>query len=158
MSFVEISKEEMERTLSLFNATDYTPPYGTTEYVYRIEIKPFVIIVVYSSVSTLTDWARGIGKDAIRLVLLYEMKKAEHHYVDVTFPIGKETKTYRSAGWEERLVEKIKQLKEQGEKVKICPKDSGVMKKKTGPYGDFWGCSFYPDCHYTERYVEVKTA
>ena len=33
---------------------------------------------------------------------------------------------------------------------KICPSCSKPMKVKNGSRGDFWGCSGYPECKYTE--------
>lgn len=34
--------------------------------------------------------------------------------------------------------------------LKTCPKCGNIMKKRSGIYGEFWGCSGYPDCRYTE--------
>lgn len=39
-------------------------------------------------------------------------------------------------------------LKEKG--MKICPRCKNIMKKRNGRYGEFWGCSGYPNCRYTE--------
>lgn len=46
--------------------------------------------------------------------------------------------------------------------VKKCPKCSvGTLKKRRGKFGDFWGCSEYPDCYYTvdcdDKRVEQKS-
>ena len=35
--------------------------------------------------------------------------------------------------------------------AKKCPKCGNVLKKRTGKFGDFWGCMSYPDCRYTEN-------
>lgn len=35
-------------------------------------------------------------------------------------------------------------------KVKVCPKCGNVLKRRTGKYGEFWGCTSFPDCRYTE--------
>lgn len=37
-----------------------------------------------------------------------------------------------------------------GIKGKKCPKCGLLMKKRNGRFGEFWGCSGYPDCRYTE--------
>ena len=34
---------------------------------------------------------------------------------------------------------------------KKCPKCNGTMKKRNGKYGEFWGCTAYPKCKYTEN-------
>lgn len=35
--------------------------------------------------------------------------------------------------------------------VKMCPKCGQFLKKRSGRYGEFWGCSGYPACRYTEN-------
>lgn len=40
-------------------------------------------------------------------------------------------------------------LKEKG--MKVCPRCKSIMKKRNGRYGEFWGCSGYPNCRYTEN-------
>ncbi len=35
-------------------------------------------------------------------------------------------------------------------KVKVCPRCGNVMKRRSGKFGDFWGCASFPDCRYTE--------
>lgn len=32
-----------------------------------------------------------------------------------------------------------------------CPCCGALMIRRTGPYGDFWGCTRYPDCRGTLR-------
>lgn len=34
---------------------------------------------------------------------------------------------------------------------KICPVCGSEMKKRNGRYGEFWGCTSYPRCRYTEN-------
>ncbi len=34
---------------------------------------------------------------------------------------------------------------------RICPVCGSPMKKRNGRYGEFWGCSSYPDCRHTEK-------
>jgi hypothetical protein len=33
---------------------------------------------------------------------------------------------------------------------RTCPACGSQMEKRTGRYGDFWGCSGYPQCKHTE--------
>lgn len=35
--------------------------------------------------------------------------------------------------------------------IKTCPKCGQFLKKRSGRYGEFWGCSGYPACRYTEN-------
>lgn len=35
--------------------------------------------------------------------------------------------------------------------IKCCPRCGQFMKKRNGRYGEFWGCSGYPACRYTEN-------
>lgn len=35
--------------------------------------------------------------------------------------------------------------------LKKCPKCAGMLKLKKGVYGEFWGCSSFPACRYTEN-------
>lgn len=47
-----------------------------------------------------------------------------------------------------------KDLEEKGidtSRIKICPKCGESMRKRNGKYGEFWGCSGYPNCRYTEN-------
>lgn len=38
-----------------------------------------------------------------------------------------------------------------GMHMELCPKCSGELKKRSGKYGSFWGCSNYPKCRYTKK-------
>lgn len=33
--------------------------------------------------------------------------------------------------------------------VPVCPKCGNVLKKRNGKFGEFWGCSGYPECRFT---------
>ena len=33
--------------------------------------------------------------------------------------------------------------------MEVCPICGGILKLKNGRYGEFYGCSNYPECHYT---------
>lgn len=35
--------------------------------------------------------------------------------------------------------------------VKTCPRCGNTMKKRSGKFGEFWGCGGFPDCRYTEN-------
>ena len=42
-------------------------------------------------------------------------------------------------------------VKKQKIKSGICPKCNGVLIKRSGPYGKFWGCSNYPKCKFVQK-------
>ena len=35
--------------------------------------------------------------------------------------------------------------------LKMCPRCGQFLRKRSGRYGEFWGCSGYPACRYTEN-------
>ena len=35
--------------------------------------------------------------------------------------------------------------------IKLCPGCGLPMQKRNGRFGEFWGCTGYPDCRYTEN-------
>ena len=47
-------------------------------------------------------------------------------------------------------LEKMPAAKKQS-KEKICPECWLPMKKRNGRFGEFWGCTGYPDCRHTEN-------
>lgn len=47
-------------------------------------------------------------------------------------------------------LEKMPAAKKQS-KEKICPECGLPMKKRNGRFGEFWGCTGYPDCRHTEN-------
>jgi len=52
----------------------------------------------------------------------------------------------------ERLIQKAAtEHVESGEKLRTCPKcGKGTLSKRNGKFGEFYGCTNYPDCKYTE--------
>ena len=50
----------------------------------------------------------------------------------------------------EKLGEEMSSL-EVMENMKVCPKCGQFLKKRSGRFGEFWGCSGYPACRYTEN-------
>lgn len=51
----------------------------------------------------------------------------------------------------EKLAYEIEHPSEAAKAIKKCPKCGNVMKKRNGKFGEFWGCTGYPDCHWTEN-------
>lgn len=50
------------------------------------------------------------------------------------------------AVWEEQAKKEASDLTRES-----CPKCGSILVKRKGPYGQFWGCSSYPGCRYTEK-------
>lgn len=51
----------------------------------------------------------------------------------------------------EKLGEEIIHPSEAAKRVKKCPRCGNAMRKRNGKFGEFWGCSGYPECKYTEN-------
>lgn len=56
-------------------------------------------------------------------------------------------------GLEDKTSEKITNILEDQDKK--CPLCSNPMSKKSGPYGEFWGCNNYPNCKGT---IKIKSS
>lgn len=37
------------------------------------------------------------------------------------------------------------------EKIEVCPKCGGELRKRSGKFGEFWGCGNFPGCRYTRN-------
>ena len=42
-------------------------------------------------------------------------------------------------------------LQERLKQMETCPKCGNILMRRTGKFGEFWGCSSYPDCRYTRN-------
>ncbi len=51
----------------------------------------------------------------------------------------------------EKLRGEMEHPSEDAESVKICPDCGEIMVRRNGRYGEFWGCSGYPECTHTEK-------
>ena len=49
----------------------------------------------------------------------------------------------------EKLGEEINNPSEEAKRVRRCPKCGNPLKLRHGKYGEFWGCTGYPDCRFT---------
>lgn len=47
------------------------------------------------------------------------------------------------------LIREMENPSDAAKKVKVCPRCGNIMKKRSGIYGEFWGCASYPDCKCT---------
>ncbi|NBI69651.1 DNA polymerase III subunit epsilon [Clostridiaceae bacterium] len=44
-----------------------------------------------------------------------------------------------------------KELRGAGRTLRLCPRCGQTLKRRSGRYGAFWGCSGFPACRYTEH-------
>lgn len=51
----------------------------------------------------------------------------------------------------ENLGKELEKVKSGESDMKLCPKCGSVLKLRNGRYGQFFGCSGYPDCRHTEK-------
>ncbi|MBR6960174.1 MAG: topoisomerase DNA-binding C4 zinc finger domain-containing protein [Clostridiales bacterium] len=51
----------------------------------------------------------------------------------------------------ECLLKESQDPSEAAKGMKVCPLCGCLMKQRTGKFGEFWGCTGYPDCKYTEN-------
>ncbi len=51
----------------------------------------------------------------------------------------------------ECLRREIEHPSEAAKAVRKCPKCGSLLRKRSGRYGEFWGCSGYPACKFTEN-------
>lgn len=99
--------------------------------------------VVCSSLKSMTKGIQILIKD--KADVLDDTKKQKiYDYISKNQHIGKE------ARYEHK--EKVKEYKENLEemkKLKICPYCKTELVLRKGKYGEFYGCSNYPECKYT---------
>lgn len=50
----------------------------------------------------------------------------------------------------EHLGEEMKNPSEAAKGIKQCPRCGSPLKLRSGRFGQFWGCTSYPDCKYTK--------
>lgn len=51
----------------------------------------------------------------------------------------------------EYLAKEISNPSEAAKAVKKCPKCGSLLKVRSGRFGEFWGCTGYPDCRFTQN-------
>ena len=52
------------------------------------------------------------------------------------------------------LAKEISNPSSAANQILVCPKCGNILKKRSGIYGDFLGCASYPDCKYTQKYLQ----
>jgi len=139
--FVTITKEQMHSVLTACGFT-HTPNPKSLEYMYDKSVEfngiPY-ILRVFTSVDTRTNKSRSIGADAIRTVVLTQAGKV----------VSKEKRVNRSEGWAIRLNARIDTWNQD---LHTCPQcQKGMLVLRKGKFGQFYGCTTYPQCGYITR-------
>lgn len=143
--FTRFTKKEFEQclheTFLYFEEVKYD---WTNEIVYEAESKNGNFIIrCFSSLDRRTGELRDKGSDAIRLVVLHE---------ETGRPVVKEKRTNRIKTWCKNLKQKIENIKNRKDEIKICSECGSVMviRENSDSGNKFWGCTSYPDCSNTE--------
>jgi hypothetical protein len=108
---------------------------GTTEKVYAKLVAPNTSLRIYSSIESGTS--RQCGEDAIRVVL------ATRNPSGIKI-VGSSRRVNRTKNWRDNLQKRLDSWLEM--LGPPCPKCGAAMVERSGAYGEFWGCSNYPEC------------
>lgn len=107
---------------------------------------PNVVLRCFTTIDKGTRKARGKGADAIRLVVWNKQKRR---------PMGGRKKTLRIKTWRKNLGDKIDDLMaHQKDYTQMCDECGSWMVIRDGKYGEFYGCSNYPECDNTMEIEE----
>ncbi len=152
--FVTFSKQDFDEFMSKHYPNSSLSPFSpeVSEYIYLIPTNiPHIIVKVFSSIDTRTNISREYGSDALRVVL-YNNK--------INRPISSPHKSHikRMKNWRLYLKSAITELKNKVEFYnRTCPKCGNPLVHRISKRGDFFGCSSYPQCIYTEPFDKPKT-
>ena len=143
MSYSKFSKTKFEQ---IFHALEpdfeldgsFMGRINSYEYIYSAPIANGFQLVLYSSVSTQTNEARAKGNDTIRLNLYHNTSSK---------PVRTATKTLRTDNWMVNLQSKVEELIAVATDSEPCTGCDGELIRKKGEYGEFIGCTNYPECN-----------
>ena len=106
-------------------------------------------------------WGRTLGNDYIDTVLLSRalLPGMSHTLGNMAMHYGISTEGAHRALNDcimtqqvfERLKNEIEHPAPATPEFRICPRCGGLVFRKNGRYGEFWGCLAYPDCGFTEN-------
>ena len=134
-----ISKAKMETLLIEMQGFHPVELPNCKEFVYERETGRVlgdypVVVRVYSSVDTRTHQSRANGKDAIRVVLMWQDR-----------PLKGAKRVHRIATWAKNLIQRIESV-EDTRMIYICKDCEIPMVEKKGKFGRFMGCRNFPKC------------
>ena len=144
--YCEIPKDDMESFMTVSRFVPVVVP-GSIELVYERPVLGGLSVRVFSSVTERLGAARSVGADAIRVVVWAKDKR---------IVVASEKRVHRVTGWRENLADRIAKALSRIERGQIptcgC---GGYWVKRSGKYGEFFGCSSYPTCRNTRK-TEVE--
>lgn len=137
--FTLITAGEMDTVLSEAGFQKVEMTDGTKEAVYEFPHQrlPHVVVRIYTSISDLMS--RGCGEDAIR-VILFDKR--------INKAVAKGVRTHRIVGWQDRMLQKARDLYLSVKSLKTCCKCGMYLVERTNSKTNekFLGCSNYPQC------------
>lgn len=97
--------------------------------------------------------------DTLSAARNYLPQLSHHRLVDLASFYGISTKgahralndCYMNQQVFEHLAKEMEAVRTGKIKLKACPRCGQIMKVRNGKYGQFWGCSGFPGCRYTEN-------
>lgn len=131
---INISYDEMHEHLSSQGFTQIHLE-GVKELVYGKIVDKNLSLRIYTSI--VADRSRGVGKDAIRVVLATKVNGTPKL-------IGVSKRVHRVEGWRRNLDNRINNWSDMV--GPICPKCDNRMVYRESAHGGFWGCAAYPAC------------
>lgn len=107
-------------------------------------------------------FGKSIGNDYIdtlQLARVYLPQLSHHRLVDLADYYGIDAegahRALNDCRMTQQVFEKLRLEMENpsdaAKKVKKCPRCGNILRKRSGMYGEFWGCMSYPECKYTEK-------
>ena len=107
-------------------------------------------------------FGRQIGNDYIdtlQIARLYLTELGHHRLTDLADHYGIDSEGAHRALNDCRMNQQVFEFlsremenpSEAARNVRICPQCGSPLKMRNGRYGDFWGCTAYPECRFTEN-------
>lgn len=107
-----------------------------------------------------TFWGKTVENDYIDTLTFARQMLPElshHRLVDLALHYGISPEGAHRALADCRMNQKVFELLakeiDDEKKFKKCPRCEQLLKKRNGRFGEFWGCTGYPGCRYTENIV-----
>ncbi len=107
-------------------------------------------------------FGRQIGNDYIdtlQIARLYLPELGHHRLTDLADHYGIDSEGAHRALNDCRMNQQVFEFlsremenpSEAARNVRVCPQCGSPLKMRNGRYGDFWGCTAYPECRYTKN-------
>lgn len=107
-------------------------------------------------------FGKSIGNDYIdtlQLARAYLPQLRHHRLVDLADYYGIDAEGVHRALNDCRMTQQVfeklrlemENPSDAAKKVKKCPRCGNILRKRSGMYGEFWGCMSYPECKYTQK-------